>query len=68
MFRPVKIFVRHLSTPWQPVPTFTKCDKPQCHCVKKLNKNIIDILRSMEGYGLFEELKDNYKKCYHKKI
>ena len=64
MFRAVKTFANHLSTPWTPKPTFPKCNRIDCPCVQKLNRERVNILRSSEGYGHFEELKKDYKKCY----
>ena len=64
MFRALKQFrhINHLVPP--PLPPLNKCHRTDCPCVQNIRKNMINVIRTTEGYAALEESKQKYKECY----
>ena len=47
-----------------PLPAIQKCHRVYCPCVQNIRKNMINVIRTTEGYAALEESKQKYKECY----
>ena len=47
-----------------PLPPIKKCHRIDCPCVQDLRKNMMNVIRTTEGYAALEESTQKYKECY----
>ena len=53
---------RSMSLPH--LPKLKTCHRVGCPCVSEVQQNMINVIRTSEGYQKLEESKIKYKKCY----